>query len=103
MVYSIGGGAKNKDWLQMQADIFNAKIVRLKTEQGPGMGAAMLAAYGSGWFGSLKECADAFLEDAETYHPINENVDKYEKLFVMYREIYKQTKPLNEKLMSFRK
>ncbi|GAE91976.1 xylulose kinase [Gracilibacillus boraciitolerans JCM 21714] len=35
-IYSIGGGAKNPDWLQMQADIFDAKIVRLKSEQGPG-------------------------------------------------------------------
>src|SRR5699024_9642970 len=72
-VYSIGGGAKNPAWLQMQADIFDAKIVKLKTEQGPGMGAAMLAAYGSGWYSSLKEGADAILEDAETYQPIPEN------------------------------
>ncbi|WP_421102889.1 xylulokinase, partial [Sporosarcina psychrophila] len=51
-VISIGGGAKNEVWLQMQADIFDADIVRLKSEQGPGMGAAMLAAYGCGWFDS---------------------------------------------------
>lgn len=102
-IYSIGGGAKNKDWLQMQADIFNAQIVKLKSEQGPGMGAAMLAAYGSGWFASLKECADQFLEDAETYQPIPENVDKYQSLFKLYRDVYKQTTELNQNLMEFRK
>ena len=102
-VYSIGGGAKNTDWLQIQADIFNAQIVRLKTEQGPGMGAAMLAAYGSGWFNSLKECADAFLEDADTFDPIPENAEKYKELFQLYRDVYTQTKGINQDLMKFRK
>lgn len=102
-IYSIGGGAKNTDWLQIQADIFDAQIVRLKSEQGPGMGAAMLAAYGSGWFSSLKECADAFLEDAETYDPIPENAAKYKELFELYRDVYKQTKGINQELMKFRK
>ncbi|MFC4401828.1 xylulokinase [Gracilibacillus xinjiangensis] len=102
-IYSIGGGSKNKDWLQMQADIFNSKVVRLKTEQGPGMGAAMIAAYGSGWFNSLKECANAFLENAETYTPIKENVVKYKQLFRLYQGIYRKTKTLNEQLNVFRK
>src|SRR5699024_6688934 len=53
-VVSIGGAAKNEDWLQIQADIFNAKVVKLSSEQGPGMGAAMLAAYGCNWFSTLQ-------------------------------------------------
>ncbi|WP_117168786.1 xylulokinase [Paraliobacillus sediminis] len=101
-IYAIGGGAKNKVWLQMQADIFNAKIIKLKSEQGPGMGAAMLAAYGSGWFASLKDCADHFLEEAETYQPISENVVSYQRLFELYQTIYQQTKALNKDLMAFR-
>lgn len=41
-VISIGGGARNEAWLQMQADIFNADIIKLESEQGPALGAAML-------------------------------------------------------------
>lgn len=78
-IISIGGGAKNENWSQMQADIFNATIVKLSSEQGPGMGAAMLAAYGSGWFSSLKECAESFIESAKTYQPNSENVERYKK------------------------
>ncbi|WP_010677610.1 xylulokinase [Bacillus timonensis] len=102
-IISIGGGAKNETWLQMQADIFNAKIEKLTSEQGPGMGAAMLAAYGCGWFESLKECADRFLQTSKTYEPISENVDAYQKLFSMYQQVYQQTKLLNEQLREFRK
>ncbi|MFC2476345.1 MAG: xylulokinase, partial [Catonella sp.] len=35
-ILSVGGGSKNKDWLQMQADIFDTEIITLTTEQGPG-------------------------------------------------------------------
>lgn len=102
-VVSIGGGAKNETWLQMQADIFNAKIVKLASEQGPGMGAAMLAAYGCGWFSSLQECAEKFVETTKSYIPVPENVEKYQKLFGVYKQVYQQTKSLNEQLQEFRK
>jgi len=102
-IISIGGGAKNETWLQMQADIFNAKIEKLTSEQGPGMGAAMLAAYGCGWFHSLKECAEVFIQTAKTYHPIPENVETYKKLFSIYQQVYAQTKTMNEQLREFRK
>lgn len=102
-VVSIGGGAKNNSWLQIQADIFNANIIKLASEQGPGMGAAMLAAYGCGWFHSLDECAEKFLEVADVYEPISENVEKYRELFTIYQNVYKQTKEINESLKPFRK
>ncbi len=101
-IISIGGGAKNSEWLQIQADIFNAKIIKLASEQGPGMGAAMLAAYGCNWFESLKECADAFLKEEQTVLPKQENVEKYQQLFNIYQEIYPQTKEINEQLKAFR-
>lgn len=59
-IISVGGGSKNEIWLQMQADIFNTEVVKLSNEQGPGMGAAMLAAYGCRWFRTLEDCADTF-------------------------------------------
>jgi xylulokinase len=102
-IISIGGGAKNDTWLQMQADIFNAKIEKLTSEQGPGMGAAMLAAYGCGWFPSLKECAEQFIQTAKVYHPIKENVETYTKLFNVYQQVYTQTKVLNDQLKEYRK
>ncbi|WP_078544947.1 xylulokinase [Litchfieldia alkalitelluris] len=101
-IISIGGGAKNKTWLQIQADLFNAEIIKLKSEQGPGMGAAILAGFGAGWYSTLQECADKFTEPAEKFVPIAENVEKYQKLFGIYKQIYKQTKELNQQLVEFR-
>lgn len=101
-IVSIGGGAKSDEWLQIQADIFNAKIVKLSSEQGPAMGAAMIAAYGCGWFDSLKECADAFLSVEREFEPIHDNVEIYKELFGLYQSVYCQTKRLNEDLSHFR-
>ncbi|MGE7602083.1 xylulokinase [Peribacillus sp. NPDC097675] len=101
-VISIGGGARNEAWLQMQADVFNATIDKLSSEQGPAVGAAMLAAYGSGWYGSLQACAEVFTSVDKTYEPIAANVEKYARLFDVYKKVYGQTKELNEELKIFR-
>lgn len=102
-ITSIGGGARNDSWLQIQADIFNAKIVKLKSEQGPGIGAAILAAYGAGWSSTLQEIADLFIQQDKIYEPIPENVEQYQELFTLYKGVYQQTKGLNEGLAKFRK
>lgn len=101
-IISIGGGSKNDDWMQIQADIFNAKIIKLSSQQGPGIGAAMLAAYGCGWFDTLKDCSDSFLQVDKEFIPKDKNVNRYKKLFHIYQSIYKQTKELNNWLIPYR-
>ncbi|NEW09180.1 xylulokinase [Paenibacillus sp. SYP-B3998] len=102
MLISIGGGSKNETWLQMQADVFNTNVIRLESEQGPAMGAAILAAVGCGWFDSLEECAEVFLKPAQTYLPIPANVERYEQLYRLYQCIYDRTKQLCDELSCFR-
>jgi xylulokinase len=101
-IISIGGGAKNADWLQMQADIFHATVRTLANEQGPGMGAAMLAAVGAGWFSTLKECAKVFIQQGQEFIPNPENVVMYDMIYKIYRNVYAQTKPLTDALAPFR-
>lgn len=101
-VISIGGGAKNEAWLQMQADIFQARVICLKNEQGPGMGAAMIAAYGCGWFDSLQACADVFVKQSKVYTPNEENARKYKKIYSIYQTVYEQTRYINGELVDFR-
>lgn len=101
-IVSIGGGAKNSVWLQMQADIFQADVVSLENEQGPGLGAAMLAAVGCGWFSSLAVCAELFVKHARTYTPNPAASERYAQLFRVYQQVYGQTKGINEALQAFR-
>lgn len=98
---SIGGGAKSPLWLQIQADILNKPIVRLASEQGPGMGAAMLAAVGSGWFADLQACADSFIAPQTVYQPQPANVARYAQLYQLYRQVYAATQPITAGLLDF--
>ncbi|MGN1293218.1 MAG: FGGY-family carbohydrate kinase, partial [Levilactobacillus brevis] len=102
-VVSIGGGAKSPLWLQIQADIFNRKVVSLTNEQGPGMGAAMIAATGLGWFDSLQDCAETFVHFGKAYEPNPDNVKKYEKMHAIYKQVYQQTKTISEQLLDYRR
>ena len=91
-IISIGGGAKSDEWLQIQADIFNAKIYKLENEEGPGLGAAMIAALGLGWYESTRDCVKKIIRYSDPISPIEDNVKRYEKVFEKYRKVYKATK-----------
>ncbi len=98
-IISVGGGAKSSIWLQMQADIFNIPVYTLETEQGPGYGAAMLAAVGGGWYTPLGECAENFIKYKDEYLPIEENVNKYQAVYEIYEQIYGETKNISHKIL----
>jgi xylulokinase len=66
------------------------------------MGAAMLAAYGSGWFETLQDCANEFIRESVTYQPDPQRTQTYDKLFAVYQDVYGQTAELNRKLAAFR-
>lgn len=93
-IVSVGGGAKNKEWLQMQANIFNTPITTLTTEQGPGMGAAMLAAVGCGWYPDVPSCAADFVTYTGEYLPDPVAVTAYAEAYRRYRMVYPATKPI---------
>ena len=95
---SVGGGAQNPTWLQMQADIFDTEIVTLTTEQGPGLGAAMLAAVGSGLFPDMQSCMETFVHYDQQVQPIAENVKKYQAVYAIYQQMYAQTKEITHAL-----
>jgi xylulokinase len=100
-IVSIGGGARSTLWLQIQADIFDVPIVQLESEQGPGMGAAMIAAVGLGWFNTLAECAAKFIAIKMTYRPIPAHVAQYKTFHRLYQQIYPATKTITAGLVKF--
>lgn len=102
-VIASGGGAKSPLWLQIQADIFDKKVVVLENEQGPGMGAAILAAVGLGWFDSVAAAAERFASFGETYEPVPENVAKYQQIYAIYRKVYPATAEVSHALMDYRR
>ncbi|WP_455646489.1 xylulokinase, partial [Leuconostoc sp.] len=102
-VVAIGGGAKSPLWLQIQADIFNKKVVTLTNEQGPGLGAAMIAATGLGWYDSVQHAAREIISFGATYEPNPEAVANYEQVYAIYQQVYAATKTISHDLMAYRR
>jgi sugar (pentulose or hexulose) kinase len=81
-----GGGSKNAAWRQISADVFNAEVVCLETDEGAAYGAALQAIWtyknGIGERTSIQELTDRYVRvDEETLaHPISANVEVYREL-----------------------
>ncbi len=100
---SVGGAAKNKEWLKIQADIFDSEIMTIKEGQGPGTGACIIAAVGLGWYPTLQDCQSTFVDYTETIYPDKEKVKEYSKIYSIYKEIYPNTHKITHDLINVQK
>ena len=87
-VRANGGGAKSQLWRQIQADIYNANVLTMNMEEGPAAGGAIMAAVGSGHFGSIEEACGELVKVSSVTEPIPENVKRYNDYYGSYRELY---------------
>ena len=83
-----GGGAKSKLWQRIFANVLNVKLDILASEQGPGMGGAMLAMVACGVYPSVADAAAALVRVVETVEPVPELTKRYEKRYAAYRKLY---------------
>ena len=83
-----GGGAKSPLWRKIFANVLGIPLDMVKTEQGPGYGAAMLAMVGCGKFASVQEAADALVETASTTEPAAALTAKYEARYQNFKKLY---------------
>ncbi|MBQ6637038.1 MAG: xylulokinase, partial [Lachnospiraceae bacterium] len=88
-----GGGAGSPLWRKMIANIMNMEVERITSKEGPGLGAAMLAAVGCGEFSSVKEAAEKIVKVLDTEKPDPELVARYEEKYRQFKTIYPACKP----------
>lgn len=84
----VGGGAKSPLWRKILANVLGIKLNILKTEQGPGMGAVILAMVGTGLYPSVNEAVSELTEIAEFIIPDSKLTALYEDRYNKYRQIY---------------
>ena len=85
---ATGGGGKSPLWRQMIADVCGCNVTTLKTQEGPALGAAILAGVGAGVYGSVQQGCEAVIRTGTMQKPVAENSAEYEKYYRIYREIY---------------
>ncbi|MCL5256872.1 MAG: FGGY family carbohydrate kinase [Chloroflexi bacterium] len=79
-----GGGAKSDFWSQMKADVTGLVAERPAVAEAATLGAAMLAAFGSGEFASLEEAVAAFYHCGSIFSPDPDRHERYESPYLSY-------------------
>ncbi len=59
VLYALGGGARNPTWRHLLASVLGVPLQRLAVEEGPALGAALLAAVGAGVHADVAAAVDA--------------------------------------------
>ena len=89
-----GGGAKSPLWKKIIANVLNMKVDVIESEEGPGYGAAMLAAVACGEYDSVEDIAVKLVKVTDTVEPDTELVLKYEERYQQFRHIYPACKSI---------
>ena len=89
-----GGGAKSKLWKKIFANVLNIKLEVPVSEQGPGMGGAMLAMVACGEYPTVQAACDALVSVAGVVEPEPELAAKYEERYQQFKKIYPAVKAL---------
>lgn len=80
------------------ANVLNINVNIIESEEGPGLGGAMLAAVACGEYASVQEAADKIVKVIGTEKPDPALAAKYDEKYAKFKEIYPTVKALYDTL-----
>ncbi|MFR2319151.1 MAG: xylulokinase [Enterocloster sp.] len=89
---ACGGGGKSPVWRQMLADLYNCSVERVVQDEGPALGAAILAGVACGIYESVEKACDQLITSRDSTEPKAEEVAVYEKYHRLYQKVYTSLK-----------
>ena len=93
-----GGGAKSPLWRKIITNVMNLEVERIASEEGPGLGAAILAMVGSGGYASVEEAVKAVVKVKDSELPDPKLVSLYEEKYRVFRTLYPNCRPVFESI-----
>lgn len=89
-IYVVGGGSKSDVAMQLTADIFNVKAIRLQNHEVCAVGAAISAGIAAGFFKDEEEGIKKMIKRDKIFHPIEKNKRIYDDIYNnVYKKFYK--------------
>lgn len=89
-----GGGARSPLWRRILANVLDITLESPASEQGPGMGGAMLAMVAAGAYPDVKTVCEQLVSVASVTEPEPALAEKYEGRYRQFRRIYPACKDL---------
>ena len=93
-----GGGAKSPLWKKIFANVLNIRLDIIESEEGPGYGAAVLAAVACGEYSSVEEAASKLIKVVDSVEPDPQISALYEERYRKFAQIYPTVKELFPKI-----
>jgi xylulokinase len=84
---AVGGGSKSDAWVQLSADVLDRPFLRPRVTEAGALGAAIMAATGTGAFAGLDEGARAMVRTGREFTPDRARHAAYAERFAQYREM----------------
>ena len=98
----LGGGAASDLWCQIIADASGREVRRSTTVEASSLGAAIAAATGAGWYGSVTEAAKAMAGSlTRTFTPDKQAHARYRELLAIYADLWPSLSKWNERMAAF--
>ena len=89
-----GGGAKSELWCQLIADIMNIKVTTVVTDEGPALGAAILAMVGCGEYETVQLACETIIKTNNNFIPNQTLFEMYNQKYHKFKLIYPSVKHL---------
>ena len=90
----FGGGAKSPLWRAILANVLKLELEIPESEEGPGLGAAILAAAACGKYKDLASATKEIVKIKETLAPSKKLMEKYDQGYMFFRKLYPAVKSL---------
>lgn len=91
-IYISGGGARSKLWCAIVASVLNKPIMRLDVDEGPAMGASLLAGVGVGVWKNVMEATENLRRVKDKIRPVKKWVETYERIYENFINLYPSLK-----------
>jgi sugar (pentulose or hexulose) kinase len=99
----MGGGTKNRFWLQNKADMLGRELEVAATPDVTPCGAAMIAGIGVGVFADFRDALEHFARPVTRVSPSARLTDFYQRVYTeVYRPFCDELAPFNSRLASLR-
>nr|MDA3834973.1 FGGY-family carbohydrate kinase [Spirochaetales bacterium] len=86
---TVSGGASRSDAIcRIAADVFGLPLLRGKTAETSGLGAAVVVQTGIGTYKTVKEAAEGMISHQDEFIPESSNHKLYQELFAVYQKIF---------------
>jgi xylulokinase len=90
LIKFVGGGASSTFWAKLKADIYGKPVATLSSHQSGLMGLTILAMMATKVMNNIQSAVNQLIKISQIYEPNPERHGFYNRIYILYKEIYER-------------